>query len=196
MSAWEKCFGRYNEERWGDCEGLRGRREWKIWWITSSVKQKRVCMKKEMAGTITSFKQTGSWHVYQIPCGIPRWHINALPQEPRLCVSLHVWENECPDLCIPPLPQRRVHGGLCVCVTPSAKICLLISASSRLIVFVSCFFTRSLSSSVLLSCCQNGWVCSQVIALTEMRDEFLMLCTFLCEHSMWPQRWRLSRASL
>lgn len=37
QQAWEKCFGRCDKERWGDCEGLHGEREWKMWWITSTA---------------------------------------------------------------------------------------------------------------------------------------------------------------
>lgn len=96
----------------------------------------------------TFFQQAGLWHVYQIPCGQVAF-INLLPEDPRLCVSLHVCENECHDLCIPLHPQRRVHGGLCVCVcvcaTPSAGICLLSSAS-----FWLCLFPVSVLLHVLV----------------------------------------------
>lgn len=40
QQAWEKCFGRCDKKRWGDCEGLHGEREWKMWWITSTACRK------------------------------------------------------------------------------------------------------------------------------------------------------------
>lgn len=84
--AWEKCFGRCDEERWGDCEGCRRAREWKMWWITPTVKQKRVCvcvlvtpmcskLKTNLAGTIKnqlpSNRRNGAVFIRS---RVDRWH--------------------------------------------------------------------------------------------------------------------------
>lgn len=114
VRAWEKCFGRCDEERWGDCEGLRRAREWKMWWITSTAEQKCVhtcvvvswgCAARNRGRLVplkTSFLHTG-------PCLADPVRAGGVHQPPS--------DSVCPRTCM------KMNVMICVCLRPPPEAC-------------------------------------------------------------------------
>lgn len=119
--------------------------------------------------------------------------------------SLHVWENECHDLCIFAPPEAFTRWPKCVCVWPLVQelACLFLHKPVFVFVFLACFHASlhvmwffhvcmcvcSPLLPVALSLC--GPILSRIIASKDMHHEFLIHCIFLLSHrgkSMWPGR--------